>query len=285
MPRGASLLRQVWLVHARSLLQQARATSTFILEMGVAVLAGAMMGAASSQLPSLYLGILKPPYTLISPAPIEVLLPSLGFYVAVAVGLAGSPAGVLTFGEEKLMYYREAAAGHDKLAYYCGKTLATVYRIVVGSLHFTGVFVLLARPTSSFFTILFIAMLQFYCVYGLAAVISMLVKREQAALLSVIATLVAATMSGYGPSLTQFRSWNLGWLINMSYARWAVEALFHAETLAYRAQYMVAEVSAPLFGYTLDRYAADIAAMMGIGTIYRILAYFLLTRLNVEKQR
>jgi hypothetical protein len=190
--RGATLLRQLFLVHQRSVLQQLRALSTFGLEMAVAMLAGIMMGLAASQLPGLYLGILKPPYTLISPAPIEVLLPSLGFYVAVAVGLAGSPAGVLTFGEEKLIYYREAAAGHNALAYYLGKTAATLYRIVVGSLHFSGVFVLLARPTSSFATLFVIILGMFFCVYGLAAVVSMLVKREQAALLSVITTLIVS---------------------------------------------------------------------------------------------
>jgi hypothetical protein len=106
--------------------------------------------------------------------------------------LAGSPAGVLTFGEEKLIYYREAAAGHNALAYYLGKTAATLYRIVVGSLHFSGVFVLLARPTSSFATLFVIILGMFFCVYGLAAVVSMLVKREQAALLSVITTLIVS---------------------------------------------------------------------------------------------
>jgi hypothetical protein len=131
--RGASFFRQMVLAHNRSVLQQYRQYTTFALEIFVASLAGILMGAAASQLDGLYYGILKPPYTLISPAPIEVLLPSVGFYVSLAIGLAGSPAGVLTFGEEKLVYYREAAAGHNTLAYYIGKTLSVVYRFTLGA--------------------------------------------------------------------------------------------------------------------------------------------------------
>lgn len=130
--RGASFLYQVYLVHNRSVKQQYRRVGGYLLEMGVTMLAGGMMGAAASQLDSLYQGILKPPYTLISPAPLETMLPSLGFYVSLAVGIAGSPAGVLTFGEEKHVYYREVAAGHNSLAYYIGKSLSVLYRFTLG---------------------------------------------------------------------------------------------------------------------------------------------------------
>ena len=131
--RGASFLAQAALCHNRSLLQQYRAPGGFALEVGVAVLAGGMMGAAATQIPQLYQGVLRQPYTLISPSPLEVVLPSLGLYISLAVGLAGSPAGVLIFGEEKLIYFREAAAGHSTLAYYVGKTISVFYRFILGA--------------------------------------------------------------------------------------------------------------------------------------------------------
>lgn len=165
--RGASFLRQLYHCHNRSVLQQYRQASTYALEMGVATLAGGMMGAAATAVDTLYQGILQPPYTLMSPSPIENLLPSIGFYVCLAVGLAGSPAGVLTFGEEKMVYYREAAAGHNTLAYYIGKTISVIYRFVLGSLHFAGIFMLLAKPVSSFGILYLIVWTQFFCVYGL----------------------------------------------------------------------------------------------------------------------
>ena len=51
---------------------------------------------------------------------------------------------------------------------------------------------------------------QYFCVYGLAAVTSMVVARENAALLGVIVSLIVACLCGYGPSLNQGREWALG---------------------------------------------------------------------------
>ena len=44
-----------------------------------------------------------------------------------AVGLAAAPPGVGAIGRELVVYWREAAVGHDALAYYLGKTLSLVY--------------------------------------------------------------------------------------------------------------------------------------------------------------
>ena len=196
--RGASFLRQASLVFQRSMLQQFRQAPSFALEMGVGFLAGGIMGSASTAVPTLYLGILKPPYTLISPAPMETLLPSVGLYVALAVGLAGSPAGVRTFGEEREVFYREASSGHDRLAYYLAKSAAMLPRLTAGAFHFASIFHFLATPSMSFETLFVCVWMQFYAVYGLAALTSMLVARENAALLGVITSLIAACMCGFG---------------------------------------------------------------------------------------
>lgn len=243
------------------------------------------MGSAAMNVPELYVGVLKPPYTLLSPSPLETLLPSVGMYVALAVGLAGSPAGVKTFGEEKVVFYREAASGHNKLAYYVAKSFSQVYRFTLGALHFTAVFHVLASPATDFETMFGMAWCQYFAVYGLAALTSMLVARENSALLGTIVALIAGCLCGFGPSLVQARSWGVGWVMDMSHARWANEAFFHSETLAYRQIYMVEEVSAPLFGYTLDRFAVDITLMLLIGVVHRVLAFLLLIGLNRDKQR
>ena len=143
--RGATFLRQLLLVHNRSILQQYRTYTSFILEVGVALLAGFMMGAASLAVPSLYIGVLKAPYVYISPSPVESLLPSIGLFVGLAVSIAASPAGVKTFGEERLIYFREASAGHNRLSYYVAKTLAVIPRLTIGAFHFVSIFHLLVR--------------------------------------------------------------------------------------------------------------------------------------------
>jgi len=283
--RGAPFLTQVSLCHTRALVQQYRTAGSYVLEMCVGILAGAIMGSAAMQLPELYVGVLKPPYTLLSPSPLETLLPSIGMYVALAVGISGAPAGVRTFGEEKDVYYREVASGHSALAYYIAKSWAQVYRFTLGSLHFTAIFHLLASPATDFGTMYAIVFCQYFAVYGLSALMSMLVSRENSALLGVIVALIAGCLCGFGPSLKQGREWGVGWVFDSSHARWANEAWFDQETTFYRDTYMVAEVSAPLFGYTLDRYGFDIFAMLAIGLAHRTLAFGFLVGLNRDKQR
>jgi len=283
--RGATFLRQCILVHNRSVLQQYRQAPSYALEVGVGMLAGGIMGGAATAVSTLYVGVLKPPYTLISPSPIEILLPSIGLYVALAVALAGTPAGVRTFGEEKNIFYREAASGHNKGAYYFAKTVSVIYRFTSGAFHFASVFHFLAKPSILFSTFFGIVWLQYYAVYGLASVTSMLVERENSALLGVIVGLIAACMCGFGPNLNQGLKWGIRWVQDISYARWANEAFFHAETLLYRDLFLVEDVSAPLFGYTLDRLPFDVGMILLIGAAYRVIAYFLLIGLNRNKQR
>ncbi len=126
---------------------------------------------------------------------------------------------------------------------------------------------------------------QYFCVYGLAAMMSMLVARENSALVGVIAALIASCLCGYGPSLVQGRQWGVYFLQALSFARWASEAFFHAETLAYRNHFMVEEVSAGIWGYTLDRFSLDICIMLLLGLAMRAAAFVLMVVLNRKEQK
>ena len=114
---------------------------------------------------------------------------------------------------------------------------------------------------------------------------SMLVARENSALVGVIAALIASCLCGYGPSLVQGREWGVYFIQASSFARWAAEAFFHAETLAYRDHFMVLEVSAGIWGYTLDRFTLDIGMMILLGLIMRVLAFALMVALNRKEQK
>jgi hypothetical protein len=48
---------------------------------------------------------------------------------------------------------------------------------------------------------------------------------------------------------------------------------------------MVLEVSAGVWGYTLDRFGFDCSIELIMGLTYRVLAFFLLIGLNRDKQR
>ena len=259
----------------RSLLQQYRRITWLLLELFVSVFAGTMMGVAATAVDELFSGLLRPPMTPLSPAPALTLLPSLGFFICMAAGVAGSPAAVRTFGEEREMFLRESAGHHSAGAYFLGKIVAELPRLTLASLHFAAFFTLAALPTTSFAWMWTIVWGVFFGVYGLSALTSMLVSRANGALLGTIASLIMATMCGYGPSLELGRQWGLIVVQDVAYTRWATELWVHQEMLPYR-EVFIDEVPAAVFGYTLDRPAWDVAAMLILGVAMRVAAFICL---------
>lgn len=119
--------------------QQSRQIFGIVLEILVAMLAGFLMGLSIMAVSGeLYQGQYIEPYTLVSPSTMEWLVPLYGLLIGFSVALAGSPSGVKVFGEEKVVYWREASAGHSPSAYYIGKTVAALPRIIISSFHFAG---------------------------------------------------------------------------------------------------------------------------------------------------
>ncbi|KAI9346833.1 P-loop containing nucleoside triphosphate hydrolase protein [Zopfochytrium polystomum] len=143
--RGATLLTQTLESHNRAVVQQFRFLSAFWMELFVGMFAGAVMGIAAN-VTEAFRGVLRAPFQGLSSAPQDWFVALYGMLIGVAVSLAASPPAVKVFGEEKSVYYREAASGHSKIAYYIGKTLASFYRIALASAHFTAVYYLLAKP-------------------------------------------------------------------------------------------------------------------------------------------
>ncbi|KAJ1546610.1 hypothetical protein HK405_006988 [Cladochytrium tenue] len=284
--RGAPWVLQAALCHNRYLLQQYRRVSALALEVGVASLAGGLMGiAVQSADGELYKGILVSPYELLSPSTLQWLMPQLTLLIGMACGLAGAPAGVKVFGEEKPIYWREAAAGHNRLAYYIGKTLSTLYRSLLAALHFAAIFTWLAAPASDFALIFGVVSMLFFCVYGLAAIVSMLVRRENAALLAVVACLFAAVICGYGPTITNARQWKVSFVWDISFNRWAAEAFVTRELEVYSSIYKLS-ATADEFGYALDgNVARPLGYMCLLGVAFRAVAFVLMVVLDRDMQR
>ena len=270
--RGASFAQQFVLCHNRSLLQQFRRPAWLVLELAVSVAAGGIMGLAAYAVDELYSGVLRPPYTVLSPAPMETMLPSLGLYINIAIGVAGSPAAVRTFGEERDVFLREHSGGHNLYAYFAAKNVSVLYRQSLAALHFAGTFAYIAKPTAPFAFMLAMVLGIFFGVYGLSTLMSMLVDRANAALLGTIASLVIACMCGFGPNLKQGREWGIIVVQDLSYSRWANELFLHAETLPYRDLFLAEEITADIFGYGINRPALDIGMMLLLGLLLRLLA-------------
>jgi hypothetical protein len=102
----------------------------------------------------------------------------------------------------------------------------------------------------------------------------MVVARANAALLGTILALIVACLCGFGPSLKQGREW--GFLIfaqDAAYSRWATELWIHSETAEARRLFLVDDVTAETFGFTLRRPGFDVAMLAVIGIVLRVIAF------------
>jgi hypothetical protein len=68
---------------------------------------------------------------------------------------------------------------------------------------------ILATPLMSFTDMWWANLMYFWCIYGLAAIVSMLVKREDGPLVAVLASLVVGMLSGVAPMLSKVKDWRL----------------------------------------------------------------------------
>ncbi|KAJ3039199.1 hypothetical protein HDV00_012522 [Rhizophlyctis rosea] len=281
--RGATWWKQVWYCHNRALIQHYRNLSSFVLEIFVGCFAGAMIGIATGG-NQMFSGVYVQPYTFLSPSPVSWFIPLLGLLIGMIVSLAGAPAGVKVFSEERPIYFREVASGHNPLSYYLGKTLGALYRFTFSSLHFTAMYVLLAKPQAPFSRQFVVVFLLFYGVYGLSAIVSMVTKRGNANLVAVISCLFAAIFCGFGPNLKQARRWGVDFIWAISYNRWASEAIFSDYLRLYWGIYDIESV-ADSTGYTLGRFGHDMGMMVLLGAAWRVIAFLLMVFTNRDKQK
>ncbi len=224
-----------------------------------------------------YKGILRVPYILISAAPREFIIPQKGLFMNIAIGLAAATAGVRTFGDERVIYWREAASGHNRASYFLGVTLSVLYRIALAALHFVIMLYVVGMPMQSLGRIYLICFGIYFAVYGLGSLISMIFDRKDAPLTAVIATLIAAIMSGF---ITFFPYQ----LKAISYAFWSSEAYYAGEVAPFRSIYDI-DASSAAWDYNINRFTMDIGLMICLGVGYRIISFILMVLLRRDKQK
>ena len=283
--RGAPWYIQIYLCFSRALLQQYRLKSSFYYELGVAGLAGGLIGLAEMGANGIqFRGIFQPPYELLSSSVDFQSVPQMSLLVGLAIGLTASSPGVKIFGEEKLIYLREASAGHNRFAYYLGKVMSTIPRMILANFHFTVIFYVLATPKISWGAAFIANLMYFYCIYGLASCISMITRREDGPLIATMASLIVGILSGVSPRLATVKGWHLLWLWQASPGTWFSEGYFTENVTPYEYLYQI-NMAADKLGFTLYRFSLDLLVLFAIGCTYRVLAFLLLRVFNRKANR
>ncbi|KAJ3380640.1 hypothetical protein HDU84_005666 [Entophlyctis sp. JEL0112] len=267
--RGATFLRQVGISHNRSLVQQSRHAGSFGMESFVGFLAGFIMGISAG---GEFSGFFKYPYQELGSAPNYWFVAMYGMLVGVAIAVASAPAGVKVFGEEKAMYIREFEAGHNSLAYFLGKNISVLYRILLSSAHFVGIYYFLAQPPIEISMQFAIIFLNFFGIYGIGQVISMISRRENAPLLAVTVGLIMQVLCGFGPSLKDATNGGYVFVLDVGVNRWLAEAGY---TLWIEPYLNVVDLtlSEDSFGYHFGNSARNLEIALGIAVGYRVISY------------
>ena len=283
--RGAPWYRQTYFCLRRAFLQQYRLKSSFYAEIGVAILTGFLLGLAeTSQNGINFRGIFLHPYELLSSSVDYSSVPEMSLLIGLATGIIASSPGVKIFGEEKLMYAREASSGHNRFAYYLGKVLSTFPRMILSNLHFTMPFMYLATPKISWGAAFVANLLYFYCIYGLSSCVSMATKREDGPLIATMTSLIVGLVSGVKPSLHTAAGWHMTWLWRASPGTWLSEAYFTENVTPYGYLYQIDQAASGT-GYKLGRFSLDLAVLFLLGTIYRVIAFGMLRLFNRSNNR
>lgn len=283
--RGAPWFRQIYFCLNRSILQQWRMRSSLFVELGVGAMAGFLVGfAQESQKGQNFKGIYNDPYSPISSSVDYLAVPQMALLVGIAIGLTASAPGVKVFGEEKLVYWREAAAGHNRFAYYVGKVVSTIPRMILANFHFTVMFMLFSTPLIGWMRAFACNLLYFYCIYGLASMASVVTRREDGPLLAVMLSLIAGVLNGMSPTLVDVQGWHMAWLWRSIPGTWLAEAYF-TENVAPMSYLYQIELAKDSMGYLFGHFREDCLVMLALGTIYRVLAFFGLRFMFANKQK
>ncbi|KAK0610160.1 hypothetical protein B0T17DRAFT_500903 [Bombardia bombarda] len=271
--RGAPLWKQTELCLRRAMLQQHRAKSAFWFEMGLASLAGFLLGLAEhSKDGVLFVGLYNRPYDILSIASDFKSAPEMALLVAIAIGLVAAAPGVRVFSEEILLHRREAEAGHSRLAYFVAKSVSVVPRMALACLHFSTLLFILSVPVIPWTTAFVANLLYFYCITGLASCVSMVVRREEAPLLATMLSLIVGILSGAAPPLSNVKDWHMEWLWRASPGVWLAEIYFGQLVSPFAYIYDVA-MAARYTGFHLDGLWFNMLILLAIGTLYRVIAY------------
>lgn len=276
--RGASYAKQTWRCFCRAMLQQWRHKSSLCTEIILASLAAFLLGLSQQGKNGvLFHGIYKGTFSILSPAVDMTSAPQLSMLMGVAIGLISAGPGVRVFSEEILLHRREAEAGHSRLAYFLAKVLATVPRMLFACLHFSVLLLFISRLTIPWGIVFAANLAYFWCIYGVASIVSMLAKREDAPLLATMVSLIMGIVCGAAPSLTAVTKWHLLWLWRMSPGVWFTELYFGELVRPYDHLYQT-DMAAKVMGFNLYKTARNIGVLLAIGVAYRLVAFVGLLR-------
>ncbi|ROW02020.1 hypothetical protein VPNG_07633 [Cytospora leucostoma] len=271
--RGAPRLKQTWLCLRRAMVQQWREKPSFWFEVVLASVCAVLLGLAQhSKDGVLFRGLYRGDFAVLSAAVDLSSAPQLSLLTGVAIGVISSAPGVRMFSEEMLLHRREAEAGHSRLAYFAAKVACVLPRMLVACMHFSTIVLVISKPVIPWGVAFLANLAYFWCIYGMAAMVSMVARREDAPLLATMASLILGILCGAAPSLAKVAQWHFTWLWRMSPGVWLAEIYFGELVRPFDYLYQT-DVAAKALGFKLDWTWQNMGVLVAIGVAYRLIAF------------
>ncbi|KAK5799747.1 hypothetical protein F5H01DRAFT_314108 [Linnemannia elongata] len=218
-------------------------------------------------------------------------LTEVGVFIALGVCFAGISVGTTTFGNEKIVYWREKSSGLLTLPYYLAKVIADIPRIVLAGIMFSISLVIFFNERSNYFYLLFIIINLYAVAFAMGYLLSALVPQNRVGLVGTGFTLAwAIVFSGDAPDLADVMSPDASggyaatrWLWVISAPRYAIEAIYLREVQARPWEEIQKE---PLsHTYELDQFWWCFQAMAFILLGWHVLAFFAFKLMDRSKQK
>jgi ABC-type multidrug transport system ATPase subunit len=266
--------RQFALFFLRSLECQLSTPRHLVIEAVVITLCGAILGNGQQRFE--HSGTYREPFNYVSPFPNLKIVAQLHMYQIMSLSFAASVAGVGIFGRHRPQYFREAAAGVSRPAFFAA-TIASVFpRVVFAALIFAACLTLIGQlfiPAGVVFGC-FLAV--YWCTYGIAAAVSMVLGWRDAPIAALTITMSLSTFTGFIPFPL--------WMKRLTFGFWAAQTMQeeHARTIDMHSTLGMGKAGQ---GYERDQAAIAWPVMFCMGVVIHALAFTLMVQTQRHRQR
>ncbi len=150
-----------------------------------------------------------------------------GMFVALGVFFAGISAGSGTFGREKVVFWRDTAAGMSAIPYYLGKFLIDLPRVLVAGAAYSAAIVLFYPLKGPFLALLLLVELLYFNAFAMGYFLSIIFAPAKVPLIGTgFALFWSLCLSGVIPELKDVNKAPLNsfaFLWSLSPPRWGIE--------------------------------------------------------------
>jgi ABC-type multidrug transport system ATPase subunit len=155
-------------------------------------------------------------------------------FTSMAVGFTTIQSSLRLFGNERVVFWREAASGASRVAYFLGKNLADLPRLLLVPAFYLCLFLGISGVHDNNLVRYWALLMGVWATSGIGYMASTLFSPRNAQLGGVSMTLVCCLVSGFFPTWPESSS-VMRVVISCSYARWLNEALWVTDRGSYQA--------------------------------------------------